>query len=84
MMLASKVQPVSVSACENITSSVDLVFCENASLSKRSAIKVVRIGKISIASLKDIVVLTQFSRDYTVDRKNEASARRKFLVFVRA
>ena len=63
MLLASKGQPVSVSACENMTSSVNFLFSEKASLSKRSEIRVLRIEKISIASVKDVVVLTQFSRD---------------------
>ena len=63
MLLASKGQPVGVSACENMTSSVNFLFSEKASLSKRSEIRVLRIEKISIASVKDVVVLTQFSRD---------------------
>ena len=36
---------------------------EKSSLSKWSEIRVLRIEKISIASLKDVVVLTYFSRD---------------------
>ena len=63
MFLASKGQPVSESACENITSSVIFLFIEKASLSKWSEIRVLRIEKMSIVSLKDVVVLTQFSRD---------------------
>ena len=62
-MLASKGQPVSVSVCENITSPVNFLFSEKTSLSKLSEIRVLRIEKISIASLNDVVVLTQFSRD---------------------
>ena len=50
-------------ACENLTSSVNFLLSEKASLSKWSEIKVLLIEKISIASLKDIVVLTWFSRD---------------------
>ena len=53
----------SMSACENITSSVNFLFSEKASLSKWSEIRVSRIEKISIVRLKDVVVLTQFSRD---------------------
>ena len=63
MLLASKGQPVSVSACENIASSVNFLFSEKASLSKSSEVRVLMIEKISIASLKDVVDLTQFSRD---------------------
>ena len=63
-LLASKGQPISVSSCENITSSVYFLFSEKASLSKWSEIRgFLRIEKISNASLKDVVVLTQFSRD---------------------
>ena len=65
-LLASKGQPVSESACENITSSVNFLFSEKASLSKWPEIRVLWIEKISIASLKDVVVLTQFSRDVQV------------------
>ena len=57
LLLASKGQSVSVSACENITPSVNFPFSE------KTEIRVLRIEKISIASLKDVVVLTQFSRD---------------------
>ena len=56
-------QPVSISACDNITSSVNFLSSEKACLSKWSQIRVLRIEKISIASVKDVVVLTQFSRD---------------------
>ena len=62
-MLASKGQLVSVSACESITSSVNFLFSEKASLSKLLETRVLRIEKISIASFKDVVVFTQFSRD---------------------
>ena len=55
LLLASKGQSVSVSACENITPSVNFPFSE------KTEIRVLRIEKISIASLKDIVVLTQFA-----------------------
>ena len=34
MLLASKGQPVSMSACENVTSSVNFLFSEKASLPK--------------------------------------------------
>ena len=63
MLLASKEQPVSVSACENVTSSVNVLFSEKSSMSKWSEVRVLRVEKISIASLKDVLVLTQFSRD---------------------
>ena len=69
MMLGSKGQPVSVSACENITSSVNVLFSEKASLSKRSEIMVFQIEKISIASIKDVVVLNPFFGMYTPERK---------------
>ena len=69
MLLASKGQPVSVSACENITSSVNVLLSEKASLSKLSEIRVLRIEKITIASLKDVVVLTQFYVMYTANKK---------------
>ena len=74
----------SVSARENITLSVHFLFRKKASMSKWSEFSVLRIEKISIASLKDVVVLTQFLVMSTVDKKNEASARWKFFVFVRA
>ena len=63
MLLASKGQPVGVSACEIITSSANFLFGKKASLSKWSEIGVLRVEKISIVSLKDVVVHTQFSRD---------------------
>ena len=76
MLLAYKGQPGSMSACENITSSMNVLFSEKASLSKLSEIRVLGIEKISIVSLEDVVVLTQFSRDV-----HEASARCKIISF---
>ena len=61
VLFASKGLPVSMSACEEITSSVSFLFSEEARLSKWLQIRVLRIEKISIATLKDVVVLTQFS-----------------------
>ena len=51
-----------MSACKNITS-VNFFCSAKTSLSKWSEIRVLLTEKISIASLKDVVVLTQFSRD---------------------
>ena len=59
----------SMSACENITLSVIFLFSEKACMSKWSEIRVFRIEEISTASLIDVLVLTQFSRVYTADRK---------------
>ena len=61
-ILASKGQLVSVSAFENIASSMNFLYSEKVSLSKWSDVRVLRIEKISIASLKEVVALTQFSR----------------------
>ena len=47
----------------------ELFICEKASLSKWSEIRVLRIEKITIASLKDVVVLTQFYVMYTANKK---------------
>ena len=69
-MLESKGQPASVSACENIMSSVNFLFSDKANLSKWSEIRVMQIEKNSIESLKDIVVLTQFSRGVHGRNKN--------------
>ena len=65
MLLASKGKPVSMSASENITSSVEFYLarrrvCQN---DQNLEIRVLRIDEISMASLKDVVVLTQFYRD---------------------
>ena len=79
MMLASKGQPVGAS--------VNFLFSEKASLSKWPEIRVLQIEKISIARLKDVVVLTQLSRDdvvYRADRKKWSINALEFLVFVRA
>ena len=55
-------QPVSVSACENITSSVNFFLARKRVCQSDQKLGFLRIEKISIASLKDIV-LTQLSRD---------------------
>ena len=63
----------------------ELFICEKASLSKWSEIRVLRIKKISIASLKLLChSYPIFSWCTRRIEKDEASARWKFVVFVRA
>ena len=54
-LLASKGQPVSESACENITSSVNFLFREKASLSEWSEISFLRTEKIDLRTTIHVI-----------------------------